>query len=308
MVDPVQKLQQLHQLRKQAMSLNRIETVDPSKFSHNDYREQIEAAKPSADPSYWAKPGCHDCHGKGVVGVTQTELGGGNKLRRSELCPCAKQNWQRWQDEFVANLRAEKEAASVQVRVESDPTSPEAATSVQVDPKVAGSLAQIDRLTWRLSGLQSKIDELSTRSVQLPQRQCVAEAESRVGCAEQDVVEAQKVVAGLQDSADLYEAEAHKLLAQARLARQSLKSEAKPALEAAQQRVVQAKQEVSLATKQLQRADHQLQKKIREFERQGDKLRSRILRIQRECDLYPSVLTAEDDMPSADLSISPSDC
>jgi hypothetical protein len=98
----------MQDLEKKLLKLDDIEPVSVGNSSVNDYREEIEQAKPSSDPAYWAKSGCKDCHGRGVFGIVYTKLGKNNTLKHEKVCSCVTKAWRKWQDKFVEELRKKK--------------------------------------------------------------------------------------------------------------------------------------------------------------------------------------------------------
>jgi hypothetical protein len=298
-----QLLEQLDNLQRKALTMHTIETVDGSTYKLDDYRDQIEEAKPSEKPDYWAKKGCKECHGTGVAGTMTQNIGNTtNKMTTSQICSCATKKWHKWQEEFVAQLKHQKAAEPQQLSLETNTTTPpKAKTETSAAPKMIAAMGQIERLSDRVATMQGAISKLQARSEALPQRAVVCGAEASL-LAAQDAWATQKAeVRRLEGVVAQYDAEAEELrilakraAGMAAAARQSLKSDAKPAITVAAERVRQAGSEVDLAKKQLTQADHQVQKKIREIEKKVDKLRARILRVERENDLYSSVFTSKE--------------
>ena len=64
-------------------------------------KEEIEAAKPSSDPKYWAKSNCKHCYGRGVEGTIVTKFGTNNSMRNSQICSCVTKAWNKWQEKFL---------------------------------------------------------------------------------------------------------------------------------------------------------------------------------------------------------------
>lgn len=302
----------LTDLEKQAISLNTLEPASLDKIKYNDYREEIEMAKPSSKPEYWAKKGCKRCHGTGLEGSVSQTVKGNNTIKTNQVCECVTKAWHKWQEEFVEKLRTERQAVG-----SAEPeqlafdhinltTPPEAETQTHADPRHAAALGQIERLSTRIVALQASIIDLQERSRTLPHREKLAEAIQAAAQAQDAIQTREGEAKALEEQIAQHEAEAERLwaqrkhvLGQAEMTRQLLKSNAKPAIEQAQIQAKELLQELDLAKRSLSQADHQLQKKIRENEKKVDKLRSRIERVQRENNMQSSVFIAEEvDLPA----------
>lgn len=74
-------------------------------FKYNRVQEQAilesEKAKPSSEPSFWAKSSCNQCYGRGVTGTIRQKVDS-NIVQHQQLCLCAKKRFVRWRDEWVA--------------------------------------------------------------------------------------------------------------------------------------------------------------------------------------------------------------
>jgi hypothetical protein len=308
MASKKQTLEQLMDLQKRALTVNKMDPVDGSRFVHNDFRAQIEEAKPSGDPEYWAKSNCKLCHGRGIMGTTTSLIGGTNKLVTPQTCSCASAAWQKWQDDFVEKLLEEKRKAETS----NTTTAPGAETLTKADPKVANALERIEQLSTHIAKLQANQSELELRSAALPQRQELKEAQEGVLQVQEVAQTQQKIVQDLQSQIERFDAAAEDLQVRAKLAmkkaaaaRQLLKSEAKPAAVLAQQQVEAASGEVDLAKKRLSQADHQLRRKIREIEKKVAKFNARIARVQSENNLHHSVFIAEEAEAFVDHDTTP---
>lgn len=303
--EALEKLALVNKLQNQAQSLRTIEIPVAAGVSFSDYREEIEKAKPSPKPSYWAKPSCKKCHGKGTAGFIEKKLESGNKIRHEQLCACATKAWQKWQDDFVADLKksrlaSDQAADQVPEQLALNGISP-ATTETKADPKQIVALEQVERLVQRIAQYQADLLQLHTRKQSLLQRQELAETMEREKEAEGEVQARQAKADELAAQLSKYEAEAERLLqerkfmlGQAALARQCLKTEAKPAVEQAKVRRQQVQKQVKQAQKSLSRAEHQVQKKIREISDRVSKLRARAERVERENNIKHSVFIEEE--------------
>lgn len=274
-----QFLDKLRELQSKALTLNSLDPVD--KFSHNDYREEIERAKPSDKPEYWAKKGCKDCCGTGVVGIVTTNIGNSsNKLRSSQICSCVRKRWHSWQDAFVENLKRAR-----------FPRKPEQFQRVMKDlpTKTSSNQPQQERLAKRIAALQESSRELSRQREELPQR-AELEAAQNVVLLEQDAWKSKKseadrireAITVCESNAIEFRTLARKASGKASALMQQLNQEVAPAVAAAVDKVHSANQAADLVKKSLARSEHQIDKKIREIEKKLDKLQSRFARAQQE--------------------------
>lgn len=308
-----QALHKLNQLKKQALTMDRIDTVDGSKFVYNDYREEIEAAKPSEKPEYWAKSGCRKCHGTGIEGMTTTIFGQGNQMKRSEICDCASQNWKRWQADFVAKLKEDKrreEAAKaappeqLPLPIANETTS---STVTQADPKQVRAMERIEGLHERIVPLHVRIIELEGKLNHLPQGTAVEVAQAALAERMREEADAVQLAEMKEQQARQLEAEAEHYRTMAREAtrqaaalRQQKNSDVLPEVKAAGGRRQLAELDLERCHESLSRARHQVQKKIREVERQKARLVGRIEKIRKESGLNSAVFTAETEESVAD--------
>lgn len=75
---------------------------------HDKALEESEKAKPSSEPSFWAKRSCKDCYGRGIVGKNTLTLPGNNKTTFDLLCVCSKKNFKKWRDAWIKNWLVEE--------------------------------------------------------------------------------------------------------------------------------------------------------------------------------------------------------
>lgn len=57
-----------------------------------EYLQVVEDMRPSSKASYWAKPSCTKCHGRGIIG--DKVLSDGTK--QSISCSCMEKRYQKW--------------------------------------------------------------------------------------------------------------------------------------------------------------------------------------------------------------------
>jgi chromosome segregation ATPase len=290
------------------------DTVAPNKLpqiKHNDYREEIEAAKPSDKPEFWAKSNCKHCHGKGVVGKTTTTVAGNNKIINNQICQCATKAWQDWQARFVEQLKKAKQSA-VDSRISSDQARKSTSVKRQVssveqtraESRKKLTLERLQRMDDLLKPLQRQMEELVQRRVDLPQREAVSQAESVFLGRGQEAAELQqlatmkeKQAAQMEEEAEHYRAMAKDAVRQAGNLRQQVNSEVKPAISKAIGQVEQARQELDNTKRELTRAEHQLDKKTREIQKKIDRLAERRSRVVSETGLDPDI-TSEIPIPA----------
>lgn len=80
--------------------------------------DEADKLKPSSDPSYWAKKGCKDCCGRGIVGTTTQILKGNNRVQHQLVCHCTRKRYRTWLETTIRNLEKDR---SKDVK-ESDPS------------------------------------------------------------------------------------------------------------------------------------------------------------------------------------------
>jgi len=68
---------------------------------------EVEKRKPSSKPVDWAKPGCKDCNGRGVVGQQTVTVKGNNTVKQELLCSCARKNYRAWVAKTAEIVKAE---------------------------------------------------------------------------------------------------------------------------------------------------------------------------------------------------------
>jgi|GEM_PF-6978113 len=305
-------LGKLTDLEKQFLRVATLDIKPRPGMSINDYREEIEKAKPSSDPSYWAKRGCKKCNGTGVDGFVATKFGtnNSNTMRHEQICACATKKWQEWQDAFVEKLRKSRLAKGEepeQLALLPDEVEPTAETATQTDPKHARAMEQIERIAERVSQLREVVLGHEERLVNLPQKRALAKAEAALatcGSEEEELrqlgVMKERQAAQLEEEAKAYQAMAAEALRQAANLRQQKKSEVLPEVDKTAQQKVVAQQNLSRAQSDLSRAEHQVQKKIREVKKHIDRYNKRIERIRAECGLNDPVFIGESSESAAD--------
>ena len=71
--------------------------------------EAAEKLKPSSDPSYWAKKGCKECYGRGVVGNVTMVLKGNNRIQTQMVCSCTKKRYRTWLQATIEGMKKESD-------------------------------------------------------------------------------------------------------------------------------------------------------------------------------------------------------
>jgi hypothetical protein len=102
--------------------LSAIDKVDPrlgntvrAKFEE-DYSAFSAAAleaTPSQSPSYWAKPSCRHCHGRGTIGTLRTSTKV-DAPASTVMCECAAKGYQKWLAGFRREYNARRKLAAVE--------------------------------------------------------------------------------------------------------------------------------------------------------------------------------------------------
>ena len=72
---------------------------------HDEAVQAAELAKPSSAPTYWAKPNCRDCYGRGIAGKVERKLGS-NIVVDNLICACATKRFSKWRDDWVKEYLA----------------------------------------------------------------------------------------------------------------------------------------------------------------------------------------------------------
>lgn len=78
-----------------------------------EFSKAAQEAIPSQEPSYWAKPGCRKCNGRGTRGTLLKYNGPAKKdqepMYRMELkCSCTRRRYGKWLAEFRKEYNAQK--------------------------------------------------------------------------------------------------------------------------------------------------------------------------------------------------------
>lgn len=250
--------------------------------------EAMEKDKPSKDPVYWAKKGCRDCLGRGVVGkVTQT-VGNGNKIVNEQLCSCAKKSFAAWQAKWVEEHNNKVEVTTL--------------------PEVSVSALNIDMLQQspveeRLARIDTLCQPLRVEIESLKSKRDAISAEFKFPLLNQQVLDAQKVVEQATDEitkilheTDLLDSKANDMYTEVKTLRrqaeelrtvvrnskQSVLDQRVSELRACEQELVQAKDRCARET-------HKLQRKIRELEDKLDRLEERRHKILKVHGLDPVI-------------------
>lgn len=129
--------------------------------------EQMEKDKPSSDPAHWAKSSCTTCHGRGKLGKIKMVLPGNNVIEQEEtLCHCARKNYQKWQEEWLAAHRPAPEKKS---NGNGHKTVP-----------VAHVMGRLDRLDDQLSEMKTEAHQLVMFLDALPHKEQLVKIEAGI--------------------------------------------------------------------------------------------------------------------------------
>lgn len=291
----------MHHLEK--LIMGGTTTPDKSQpVKYNDYQEEIEAAKPSDKPEFWAKSNCKHCYGKGVVGRTTTTVAGNNKIVNEQICQCATKAWQDWQARFIEQLKkAKQKAVDSRISDDQDRKSTKRQVSFVEQSRAVKQeklmLERLQRMDDLLKPLQRKAEELEQRKVDLPQRDAVRQAENAFLERGQEQAELRQLAAmkekqavQLEEEAEHYRTMAKDAVRQAANLRQQVNSEVKSKISKAAGQVEEARQQINHAKRELARTEHQLGKKIRETQTKIDRLAARRSRVVSETGLDPDFI------------------
>jgi prefoldin subunit 5 len=256
--------------------------------------EAMEKDKPSKEPVWWAKKGCKDCFGRGVVGKTTQIVGDGNKIIHEQLCACVKKAFAVWQEKWVEDHK-EKIVK---------PLRPEVSVSA-LDANAQMSLVEerIERIDALCVSLKDEIAKLKNRREAIPMEFDIlpiatelAQCQQNIGKAEEDVLDviadadqqdAQADV--MYDEVKVIRQRAERLRTVVRGAKQKALNECVAALRVTEQNYEQVKVKCD-------RELHKVQRKIREMEDKLDRLEERRHKILKNNGLDP-VITA--DLPAS---------
>lgn len=237
--------------------------------------EEMQKDKPSAESSYWAKPSCKFCHGRGVIGSVTTVEGDNNLIKQGQLCVCAQRNWKKWQ---VGWLEARKPKPS-NGKKEKETTEEERFELVR---------PRLEKIDDRVLALQSEIAALNVRIEEMPQHDVIS------GFLEQ-LHEEQLKLEEIEDEMEKHSIdrdragkEADRLSREAKEQRrhathsQQKYEEEKAVWNGQRAKISALDAEKKLVEKDLSRASHGAKKKYYEAVRKRDRLEERKTRILRE--------------------------
>ena len=111
--------------------------------------ERLDQDKPSAEASYWAKPSCKHCHGRGEIGKVRAVIEGNNTIEKDQLCACAKKNFKMWRENKLEEYKAEAKAKEGNGKSKKEEKKP-----------VSGEF--IMRVRRRLSNIEDEINEMNS--------------------------------------------------------------------------------------------------------------------------------------------------
>jgi hypothetical protein len=79
-----------------------------------DLLDEAEKLKPSNEPSFWAKKGCKECYGRGVIGSMTTVMKGNNRIQQTLVCSCVRKRYRVWLRETIEGLKKLKSDLSAE--------------------------------------------------------------------------------------------------------------------------------------------------------------------------------------------------
>lgn len=243
--------------------------------------EELEKAKPSSDPAYWAKPGCKDCGGRGVIGKQTVTLKGNNIITNDLLCMCGRKRWNRWKEEWLDNRRA-------QLRAERDADSGTNGSNGNGKSKEMSQHTQdrLSRIRDQMTLLQTEINRCDVRVTELPHLEKLAEFDQKLEVAREEVEDAEEAIAEVERQAAWALSESERLAKEAKkFARESvrLEQEAKSRRGKEIPELIQQVQglevEREVVDRAMQKAIHQIRRKQRVAEQKLEKMTARQQKI-----------------------------
>lgn len=236
--------------------------------------EELEKAKPSSDPAYWAKPGCKDCGGRGVIGKQTVTLKGKNVITNELLCMCGRKRWNKWKEEWLENRKAE-------LRAEREGDSGTNGSNGNGSPKEMSKHTQdrLVRIRDQITVLATEINRCDARVAELPHLEKLAEFDRKLETAREEIEDAEEAIAEVERQAAWVLSESERLAKEAKkFARESvrLEQEAKSRrgkeIPELLQQVQGLEVERETVDKAMQKAIHQIRRKQRVAEQKMDKM------------------------------------
>ena len=256
--------------------------------------EAMEKDKPSKDPIYWAKKGCKDCSGRGIVGrVTQTDKHN-NKIVNEQLCNCVKKAFSAWQQKWFEEHSSKPAEKPVEMAV----------SALSPDMQRSPAEERIERIDSICAPLKEEVDRLKMRLGTLASEFDLPALEGEVTLAKNAVEQAKDAITTVLHEADLLDSKAAELYTevknlrqQAELLRTTERSNKALALGNQLEQLHAKEQLLDQGKAQVGKETHRIRKKIRELEDKLDRLEERRDRVLKEHGLDP-VITEETAIPS----------
>jgi hypothetical protein len=177
----------------------------------------VEKLKPSSDPAYWAKKGCKDCNGRGVIGTQTTTLKGNNKITNSLLCVCTRKRYKVWVEKTAAEVKA-KLSSNSEEKIQNE-TVPSNGNGKKEDGEKALRI-RLESLEDAISSARVEITREDKEINSYPHHKILEEIGTRQKVANEDYQKAVGQIEGLDKKAtDLLERSQRLLTAAKSLAR-----------------------------------------------------------------------------------------
>jgi len=255
--------------------------------------EAMEKDKPSKEPVWWAKKGCKDCFGRGVVGKTTQIVGDGNKIIHEQLCSCVKKAFAVWQEKWVEDHKEKIVKPLSEVSV----------SALDANTQMSLVEERIERIDALCVPLKNEIAKLKNQRESIFSDFDLPELEGRIVQCRQSVQRAEDDVAAVLADADQHDEQAVTLHDEVRSLHQQathlrtvvqrkkmlVLDENVAALRVTEQNYEQVKAKCD-------RELHKVQRKIREMEDKLDRLEERRHKILKNNGLDPVIIA---DLPAS---------
>ena len=253
--------------------------------------EAMEKDKPSKEPSYWARKGCHDCFGKGILGNITRDVGGGNKIVNEQLCSCVRKAFVVWQEKWMIEHEVEQKLPGISVSALSN--------SLGKTPMEE----RIERIDELCAGIKEEIRKLNDRKEAFPQEVGLPALEEGVTAARESIEQAHEDIANVLHEADILDSRANELYAEVKTLRHGAevlrsvdRNNKQLALDRCTSELHQRELSFEKAKGRQAQEQHKILKKIRELEHKLDKLEDRRYKVLKEHGLDP--VTIQESTPS----------
>lgn len=136
---------------------------------------EVEKLKPSSDPAYWAKPGCKDCNGRGVIGMQKTVMKGNNTIINNLLCHCTRKRYSAWVTKTAEEVKAKMLSDGRMKKVEA----PSNGNGKQKEEKEKALRIKLSDLEEAIHTLKIEIAREDNEINSYPQHETLAEINAR---------------------------------------------------------------------------------------------------------------------------------